>query len=1102
MLRLLFFISLVPALLGARASYAREPGIETPDALMLRFPDVSADKIVFAYAGDLWIVDKQGGIARRLSSPPGQEIFPKFSPDGGRIAFSGNYDGNIDVYVMPAVGGPPLRLTHHPAKDLVVEWYPDGGNILYRSDMQNPMFYYRRFFRQPAAGGMPETLPLAYGELAGFSPDGSRMAFQFLSREFSTWKRYRGGTASDLWIYNFADSSSEKITDFAGADALPMWHGGTIYFLSDRDERKKLNIWAMDVASRDVRQVTRFTEYDVKWPSLGPGEIVFENGGKLYLLELAGETTRPVPVQVPADLPRVRPQLKDASKNIESCDISPTGKRAVFGARGEVFTVPAEHGSIRNLTGSPGAAERYPVWSPDGKQIAYFSDKDGEYELYLRQADGKGAERRATRGGTTFRYGPAWSPSSQLIAFRDNTGGLFVAETASGRITPVDNWDPLPYDERPRTESVSWSADSRWLAYAKRMPNHNCGIFVYNVQTKKSFQVTGDFYDDLTPVFDPGGDYLFFYSSRSLEPVHDDRDVTWVYPNSTEIFSVALRRDMESCLAPRSDEEKPSADEKPADRDEEEDSSGQGEQPEPVEIDFQGIESRVETLPVAAGNFGPLFAAAGKLVFLRLPAAGAAEDDEPAGELQYYDLEEREEKTVISGIDSYRLSADGGKVLYKSGSTYGITDLAEGKNIGDGKIPTGGMKAWIDPPQEWKQIFVEAWRLMRQYFYDPGMHGVDWRAVRARYERLLPFVADRADLNYVIGEMIAELNVSHAYIGGGDLEQPETVKVGLLGCDFQLDPATGLYRIKKICRPAPWDAPDARSPLLRPGVQVSEGEYLLAVNGITPESSKDPWAAFQGLDGEVVALTVNSRPSPEGAREVIVEPLDSESRLRYLEWVENNRRRVEQATGGRAGYIYVPDTGINGQNELVRQLLPQCNRDALVIDERFNGGGYIPDRMIELLNRPVLNYWARRYHPGWSTPFVSHAGPKVMLINQWSGSGGDCFPYYFRNSGLGPLIGMRTWGGLIGISGNPALIDGGWFTVPTFSFYDTEGRWDIENHGVDPDFEVENPPRELAAGTDRQLDKAVEIILEMLEKSPPLRPARPANPDRSDGTTR
>ncbi len=1102
MIRRLFLAAAVFTLFCATASFPQGSKLETPDALMLRFPDVSAGEIVFSYAGDLWIVDKQGGIARRLSSPPGAELFPKFSPDGSRIAFSGNYEGNIDVYLMPSKGGPPQRLTHHPGPDFVVAWYPDGNNLLYRSRMHSHKSRYNRFFRQPVAGGMPETLPLAYGELAGFSPDGNRLAFQIISREFRTWKRYRGGMASDLWLYDFTTGLSEKITSFEGTDALPMWHDNTIYFLSDRDERKKLNIWALDIDSRQFRQVTNFTEYDIKWPSLGPNDIVFENGGRLYLLDLASETTRPVSIQVPADLPKARPRLKDASKNIESYSISPSGKRAVIGARGEVFTLPAEHGSVRNLTNSPGAAERFPVWSPDGKHIAYFSDRSGEYELCLRQADGKTEERQITSGGTTFRYNPVWSPNSELMAFRDNTGSLFMVDIAKAKPVFIDKWDPLAYDDRLRTESYAWSPDSRWLAYSKRMPNHISAIFLYDIQSNKSQMVTGDFYDDLTPAFDPGGDYLFFYSSRTLNPVYSDIDVTWIYPNTTGIYVVTLREDVESCLAPRSDEEEPSEDEEAGDKDEKKNSSKEEEKAKPVEIDFTEIERRVEKLPVAAGNFGPLFAIEGKLVFLSLPAAGAAEQGEPEGVLKYYDLEEREEKTVISGIDNFEISADGKKVIYRSGSTFGIIDLAEGKKVGDGKIATGQMKAWIDPHDEWKQIFVEAWRIMRQYFYDPGMHGVDWQAVRRRYQKLLPFVADRADLNYVIGEMIAELNVSHSYIGGGDIERAETINVGLLGCDFELDRTTGLYRIKKIYQGAPWDAPDARSPLRRPGVQVAEGEYLLAVNGRSLDAAKDPWAAFQGLAGEVVALTVNTRPTPEGAREIVVEPYSSENRLRYLAWIEDNRHRVDQATGGRVGYIYVPDTGVLGQNELVRQFLAQYTRDALIIDERFNDGGQIPDRMVELLNRAVLNYWARRDQPAWATPFVNHSGPKVMLINQWSGSGGDCFPYYFRNTGLGPLIGKRTWGGLIGLSGNPRFIDGGRVTAPTFSFYNTQGRWEVENYGVDPDFEVENPPHEPAAGVDRQLDKAIEVILEMLEKNPPLEPSRPANPDRSDGTTK
>lgn len=1086
--------------LSAAIAIGQPAKSKVPDALMLRFPDVSANQIVFVYAGDLWIVPKEGGFARRLSSPQGQEIFPKFSPNGQMIAFSGNYDGNTDVYVMPAIGGSPKRLTHHPDSDLVVEWYPDSKNILYRSRMKSPSRRFNRFFKQPVEGGMPGALPLPYGELASFSLDGNRMAFQYVSREFRTWKRYRGGLASDLWLYDLVKNFSEKITVFEGTDALPMWHKNTIYFLSDRDELKKLNIWAYSLDTKKIRQVTKFTEYDVKWPSIGPDSIIFENGGKLYLLDLKNETSRPLSIKVPADLPKIRAQLKDGSQNIESWTISPSGKRALFGARGEIFTVPAKHGSVRNLTNTSGVAERYPAWSPDKKHVAYFSDRTGEYELYLRRSDGKGKERQITKGGSVYRFDPVWSPDSKKIAFRDKTSSIFILIVADGKPKFVDK------DEVTYISDYAWSADSQWLVYTKKMETGQGTIIIYDVVKHKIHQVTSGYYDDFQPVFDPDGEYLFFYSNRTFRPVYGDMDATWVYPNATDIFALTLRKDVKSPIAPRTDEEevkeekkeeKGKSKKKETSSKKTEKEADEEDKPKPVKIDFDGIEQRVVKLPVRLGNVGPLHAVKGKVVYSRYPATGAAKSGVPSGTLLYYDLKEREEKTVISGIDDYDLSTDGKKVLYRSKKAWGIIDLAPEKKVGDGKIEINKMKAWISPREEWEQMFNEAWRIERDFFYDPNMHGLDWQAIKKRYKAMLPHVVDRADLNYLIGEMIAELNASHSYVGGGDAEQPKRISVGLLGCDFELDKKKNAFRLEKIYEGAVWDA-EVRSPLRQPGLEVKEGEYLLAVNGQPLDTSKDIWASFQGLAGEVVTLSINSTASMTGARDVIVKPVSSEFRLRNLAWIESNRKKVEKATNGKVGYIYVPDTSINGQNELVRQFIPQHRLDGLIIDERFNSGGQFSDRFIELMNRPLYAYGARREHQDITIPFLSHTGPKVMVINEWAGSGGDAFPYCFRKAGLGPIIGKRTWGGLIGISGNPMLIDGGFITAPNLAIWHPDGYWDVEGYGVEPDQEVENTPHEMAAGKDAQLEKAVAVVLDLLKKKPPKKPKRPAYPDRSD----
>ncbi|MFQ5786966.1 MAG: PDZ domain-containing protein, partial [Thermodesulfobacteriota bacterium] len=635
----------------------------------------------------------------------------------------------------------------------------------------------------------------------------------------------------------------------------------------------------------------------------------------------------------------------------------------------------------------------------------------------------------------------------------------------------------------------SWSPDSKWLAYSKRMPNGQSAIMIYDIKNNKTNKVTSDYYQDMAPVFDPGGKYLFFYSNRKFKPVYGDMDETWIYPNSTEIYAVTLRNEIKSPIAPYSDEEEI----KEYNENDKEENSGKN------DIDIEGFEKRVVKIPVDAGNFGRLTAVEDKVLYIRYPAAGASKPDKPSGKLQYYDIKEGKEKTIIAKIDNYNISSNRKKIIYKSNSNYGIIDLSEGKKVGDGELPTDKMKAWIDPREEWNQIFNEAWRIERDFFYDPNMHGADWRAIKTRYESLLPYVVDRQDLNYVIGEMISELNSSHAYVGGGDTESPEEISVGLLGCDFEYDKRNNAYRISKIYRGAVWDA-EVRSPLAEPGVNVIEGEYLIAVNGKPLNKFKDPWEAFQGLSDEVVTLTINSIPTEKNSRDILIKPIsrDKDSLLRYLSWVEENRRKVEESTKGRVGYIYVPSTGTEGQNELIRQFIPQRIKEGLIIDERFNSGGQVPDRFIELLNRPIFNYWARRDQKDLQTPFLSHNGPKVMLINGWSGSGGDAFPYYFRKTGLGPLVGTRTLGGLIGIGGNPKLIDGGFVTAPSYAFWNSDGNWEIEGYGVDPDYEVVNAPHELADGHDRQLDKAIEVILEQLEKKPTKSPKRPPYPDRSE----
>ncbi len=1055
----------------------------SPDARMLRFPDVSEDNIVFVYAGDLWIVPKQGGTARKLSSPRGRELLPKFSPDGRRVAFSGNYDGNTDIYIMPTEGGEPARLTYHPEQEAVVGWYPDGKHLLLRSGMLSPTHRTKRLFKLSVDGGVPEVLPLPYAEVGSLSPDGKKLAFQYILRQFRTWKRYKGGMASNLWLYDFENDKAEKITEYEGTDSLPMWHGDTIYFLSDRGDKSKLNIWAYELGDKKIRQVTRFTDYDVRWPSLGPSDIVFENGGKLYLLGLSDEQITEVNIDVPSDLPHLRARLKDVSKQIENFAISPTGKRALVEARGEIFSVPRHHGSIRNLSSSSGSAERFPVWSPDGKYIAYLSDKTGEYEIYLKPSDGRGEEIQLTNDGSTFRYQLVWSPDSKKLAWSDNTGSLYYIDDKKRTPELVDK------DERDEIHAYSWSPKSRWIAYTKQMSNGRKSVFVYDTKSGDKKRLTSNYYNDNSPEFDPDGKYIYFFSDRKFTPVYSDMQATWIYPNSTEIYALPLRKDLKSPLALKDDIEEISP--KPQHNTDNKDKKDE-------RIDFDDIAERAVKLPPSAGNFGGLTAVSGKVVYLRLPPAGVNNHDHPGGKLMFYDLNSGREGQIIGGVNAYKISADGKKILYKARDKYGIVDFGEGKNAGDGKIAVGKLKAKIDPREEWSQIFTESWRILRDYFYDPNMHGVDWNAVRERYEALLPHVVDREDLNYVIGEMLGELNSSHTYVGGGDMEVGETVETGLLGADIGFDADVGAYRIDKIYSGGELNGV-SKSPLDEAGMGVREGEYILTVDGRGVDVSRDFWASFEGLVGEVTTLGVSRSGKENDIRNVLVKPIKNaeDQKLRYLDWVEQNRKRVHDATEGRVGYVYVPDTGRFGQSEFVRQFIPQHNMDALIIDERFNGGGQVPDRFIELLNRPTLNYWARRGFDDLETPSPAHTGPKVMIINGWSGSGGDALPYYFRKSGLGPLVGTRTLGGLIGVSGNPLLIDGGFVTAPSYAFWNSSGKWEIEGYGVEPDYEVDDIHERPGEGVDPQLEKSIEVAVELLGKQESKKPNRPEYPDRA-----
>ncbi len=1065
------------------------------EARLLRFPAIYGDQIVFTYAGDLFTVSSEGGVARKLTSHNGYEMFPRFSPDGSKIAFTGQYDGNTEVFVIPAAGGSPKRLTYTATlgrddvsdrmgpNNIVMDWTPDGKYITFRSRKQSYNSFIGQLFKVPAEGGLSEEIPLPTGGFHSWSPDGKQLAYNRIFREFRTWKYYRGGMADEIWIHDFTTRETRKITDNNEQDIIPMWAGEEIFFLSDRD--RTMNVFVYNTGTGQTSKVTNFTEYDVKFPSLGKDRIVFENGGFIYKLDIHTKEYAKVPIRIANDLAYSRTELKDASKEIRSADLSPNGERVLFAARGEIFSLPAKKGITRNLTQSSGAHDRSATWSPDGKYIAWLSDMSGEYEVYIQKQDGSEKPVSLTPGYKNYLYDLKWSPDSKKIAFSDRKLRLQVVDVASKKTTLVHQ------SGNTELNDFDWSPDSRWIAFREADANEFGVIRLYSLESGKIHTATDNWYESGSPRFSPDGKYLYFVSNRDFNPTFSNTELTIAYTNMQKIYLMTLAKDTPSPFAPENDEVKVGTD---ADKEGDKGKNGQdktdAQETKTTKIDVEGLNSRIISLPVAAMNYGNLQPAKGKVYY-------AAGEDRGQRSAKVFDLKTKKETELGANL-LFTLSANQSKMLVRQNGKYAVIDPPSGQVSITDAVDLSNMQVMTDYRAEWKQIYDESWRQMRDFFYVENMHGLDWEAMHAKYDVLIPYVNHRKDLTYVIGELIGELCIGHAYVNSPPgLEGPERIQTGLLGAVLSRD-ASGYYRIDEILEGANWSS-EFRSPLTEVGVNVKEGDYILAVNGKSTREMQDIYASLVNTAEKTIRISVNSSPSPDGAHDELVVPLGDESELYYYKWVQDNIRKVNEATGGQIGYIHIPDMGVHGLNIFARYYYPQLrDKKGLIIDDRGNGGGFVSRIVIERLRRELsFAFSLREVKTGDPVPGGMVFGPKVLLINYASASDGDLFAYQFKKHKLGTVIGTRTWGGVVGIRGTLAFIDGGIMMRPEFGSYSaTESAWIIENHGVEPDIYIDNDPAKEYAGEDEQLNKAIEVIMGQLDQYAPV-PPPPAGPDKS-----
>jgi tricorn protease len=1122
---LLFVFSVASFLLPASIA----PAQNLPDTTrLLRFPTTNDRQIVFCYAGELYTVGKDGGTARRLTSGPGYSSFPHFSPDGAQVAFTSQYDGNTEVYAMPADGGVPKRLTTSATlgrddisdrmgpNNIVMTWQNTKPLVVFSSRMKSFNDFIGSLFTVGMDAELPQQLPVPRGGFSAFSPDDSKMAFNRVFREFRTWKHYRGGMADDIWIYDFKTGATENLTNNPAQDTCPMWGpDNKIYFISDRDGR--MNLFSIDLASKETKQLTTFKDFDIKFPSIGKQSIVFEEAGYIWRYDLANGKAAPLPIFIKEDLAIGRSALVDASKHIESVNLAPDGERTIVIARGDLFSVPAKNGTPRNLTKSSNAHERDAVWSPDGKYIAYNSDATGENELYVRSQDGKGDPQQITKGADTYYYKPIWSPDSKKLLWSDRLQRLRYVDLATKTITQVDQ------DKYFEIEVYNWSPDSGWIAWGRPEENGLPRIYLYSLASKQQTAVTDSWYGSGEPVFSDDGKYLLLSSARDFKPTFGEEDFTNVYRDMERVYLVTLAKETENPLGPRSDEvgkaEKKREKEKEKEAGEKKEEKpgekkadaakadvAKPKKPVVVKVDPDGIQNRILGLEITPGNYRNIRMLEDRIFYLRRTVGDEVGEDEEEdrgpdrkSHLCVYNVEDRKE-TVLGDVNDYQITFDGKRMLVKIKKDYAIIDVPKDKiETKDHEHKIEGLDMQLDRHAEWKQIYFECWRQMRDFFFSPTMNGVDWKAMRDKYAALLPFVNHRNDLTYLLGEMVAELNSGHTYVGAGERPDTPRIKLGLLGAEFSRDPATRAYRIERILPGENWDK-HTRSPLTAMGVDVKPGDYILAINGTAVSTLPNLYDALIGTADKQVILRVNSKPTDAGARDVTVVPTANETPLYYLAWVQKNMDDVAKKTGGEVGYIHIPDMGQPGLNEFTKLYFPQIRKHALIVDVRGNGGGSVSPLVIERLRRALVMVGIGRNTMPQPDPPRTFLGPMVTLINEFSASDGDIFPFRFKALGLGKLIGKRTWGGTVGIRDSLPLVDGGQFLKPEFGLYSKDGKeWVVEGHGVDPDIVVDNDPGKEFRGEDQQLDRAIQEIQEELKTKRYDLPSPPPFPNRMPG---